>query len=151
MSEHNSEMPRALSLIICGAKGFAVGVIAAAVLLFVFAGIAYGADDPEALLAPLGFTALLASSAVAGAVAGASSHAPSPRSALYGAVGGVMLLLAVLLLSFIPAEAPKDALSPIVKLFIYGTIPLSAAACGAVFGKRRRKRRGGHRRRRQGF
>ncbi len=148
MSEHNSEMPRVLSLIICGTKGFAVGVIAAAVLLFVFTGIAYGVDDPEALLTPLGFTALLASSAVTGAVAGASSHTQSPRSALYGAVGGVMLLLAVLLLSFIPAEAPRDALSPAVKLLMYGAIPLLSAACGAVFGKRRRKRRGGHRRRR---
>lgn len=140
MSEYNSEMPKTLSVIICGAKGLAIGVIAAAVLLFVFAGIAYGAEAPDTLLSPLGYTALFASSVITGAVAGVCSRSPALHSALHGAVGGVMLLLVILLLSFIPAEAPSHALSPIVKLLMYAGIPITAALGGAVFGKRKKKR-----------
>lgn len=147
MTGYNKETSPAASVLICGVKGLAVGVILAAVLLFLFTAVAYSATDPDSLTAPLGYVSLYLSAISAGIAAARFSRETGGMAALAGGAAGVMLLFAVILLSLIPAQAPEDVLSPMTSVLMYAAIP-AASALGGFLLRKRKSRKIKHKRRR---
>ncbi len=129
-------------IFISAMKGFAISVVAAAVLLFAAAGIAINTTDPNSLTSPLGYTALYISAATAGAVSSKLSGYTGGTAVLSAAVSGVMMLVILLLMSFLPAETTVRPISPPVKMLMYAAVPAVSALSGLLF--RRKQKRGRH-------
>ncbi len=147
MSLYDSGQTSAKELLISGAKGLAVGIILGAVLLFSFAAIAYGMTDPDSVTEPLGYAALYISAVAAGIAAARFSREMGAGAAVAGGAAGVMMLILLILMSFIPAEAPKEPLSPIITVLMYAAVPAAAALSGFILRKKQ-SRKPRHRRRR---
>lgn len=147
MSSYTKESSALSEMIVPALKGFAVSVIAAAVLLFAFTAIAYKVQDPDSLTAPLGYAALYISAAVAGAVAARITGDTGTSAVLSAAVAGVMLLVLLILMAFLPAETQAGSVSPLVTVLMYAAVPAVAALGGLLF-RRRPTRRMKHKRRR---
>ena len=132
-------------ILIPAAKGFAVSVIAAAVLIFAVSAIAYSAGDPDSVILPLSLAALYVACAVGGIFSARVSGEHGAVAACVSATSGLMLLICVTLLSFIPSAVPENALSPALSVALHALIVAVSAACGMIFRpKKRRARR--HRR-----
>lgn len=139
MTSYSKDKRSPSELLICGVKGLAAGVIAAAALLFIFTAVAYGTEDPDSLTAPLGYAALYLSALIAGGAASRISRETGAGAALAGGSAGVMLLFLVIVMTLIPAEAPASAVSPLSAVFMYATVPAAAALGGLVVRHKRRK------------
>ena len=120
-------------------------MIAAAVLIFVVSAVAYSAGDPDSVIRPLALAALYISCAVGGIVSARLSGEHGAVAALVSAAAGLMLLICVIFLSFIPTAAPDRALSPALSVALHALIVAVSAACGMIF---RPKKKRTHRRRR---
>ncbi len=140
-----NELRNFSDILIPAAKGFAVSVIAAAVLIFVVSAVAYSAGDPDSVIRPLALAALYISCAVGGIVSARLSGEHGAVAALVSAAAGLMLLICVIFLSFIPTAAPDRALSPALSVALHALIVAVSAACGMIF---RPKKKRTHRRRR---
>jgi len=134
-------------ILISGAKGLAVGIISAAVLLFAFTAVAYGMEDPDSVISVFGYLALYLTAALAGISASRFSHRGDGLSALIGAVSGIMLLIVILLVSLTPSEAAADPLSPGTVALMYAGIPALSALSGFL-GRKRKSRKPKYRRKR---
>lgn len=136
------------TLLICSAKGLAVGIITAAVLLFALAGVAYSMADPNTIAEPLGYVSLFLSAVAAGITASRSSGNAGYISALFGGCAGMLMLILLLFMALLPAEAATQPLSAFTNFIMHAAIPVSAAIGGLLFRKKK-TRKPLHRRRRR--
>lgn len=133
-------------VLIPAAKGFAVSIISAAILLFAFTAIANGMEDPDSVTAAFGYLALYLTAAASGIGAARFSRRMGGTSALIGGVSGIMLLLAVILVSLIPAKT-AESVSPAIRALMYAAIPAVSALMGFA-AKKRKSHKSKYRRRR---
>lgn len=147
MSSYTKEGSAVTDIVIPAMKGLAVGVIAAAVLLFALTAVAYGMEDPDTMAGILGYVTLYVSSAVAGAVASRMNGDTGGLAVAAGGAAGAMLLALILFMSFLPAETTAKPISTLVTVLMHVAIPAVAALSGFVF-KRKPTRRIKHKKRR---
>ena len=143
MSSNPTDRSTALDKVLPAVKAFAVGIILSAVLLFAFTGIAFFSKDPDSLTALLGYGALYISSAVMGIVAARLS---GEKGVVSSALSGVMMLVLLILMSFLPMECTGSEVSPLVNMLMYAAVPGVTVVAGLLFGKRKPAK---HRRRRR--
>ena len=147
MSSYTKEGSAVSDIVIPALKGLAVAVIAAAVLLFSMAAVAYGTDDPDSVAGILGYAVLYVSSAVAGAVASRINGDSGGLAVAAGGAAGAMLLAVILMMSLLPAETARESPSPLVTVIMHLAIPAAAALSGLIF-RRKPHRRIKHKKRR---
>lgn len=146
MTTQRSDKAPLTTYFISALKGTGICIIVAAALLFAFSGIAYSTEDPNALTEPLGYTALYISAFVAGAVGSRTSGRSDLGAVIAGGLSGIFLLLILVFMSVIPAEAPIKHLPVGTVVLMYGMIPLTSVVSGFLL--RRRQKRSRRRRRR---
>lgn len=147
MSSYDNESVPVTEILLCAVKGFAISVIVAAVLLFGFCAIAYGTDDPDAMSAPLGYLALYLSAVCAGGASSKISGDFGVTAVLSAASAGVMLLMLIIMMSWLPVQTASSSPSPLTSVLMYAAVPAAAALAGLIF-RRKRVRRTKHKRRR---
>ena len=130
-----------------GLKGLAIGIIAAAVILFALSGVAYSMEDPGKFAEPFGYAALMVSAAISGIVAARVSGEKGAGAAISGGTAGIMMLVLLLILTIIPAEAAKEPLSTATTILMYAAVPIIAFVSGFLFRKKESRRH--HRKRRR--
>ncbi|MBE6708629.1 MAG: DUF3792 family protein [Ruminococcaceae bacterium] len=144
--EKNDHIP-ARDIVLSGIKGFLISIISGTMILFGFAAITMIADDPASFVSPLGYAALYITAAIGGIVAARVSGDMSVGAMLCGGASGILMLILLILMSFIPVEAAVNPLSPLTTAIMYAAVPVSAALSGFLF-KRKPSRKARHRRRR---
>lgn len=146
MSYEKDLTPR--DFIIWGAKGLAVGVIVAAVLLFALSAVAYNMTDPGLAVEIMGYSSLFIAAAVSGVIAARVSGEVGGKAAAAGGIAGLMMLCLILMMSMIPAEAATKPLSVAITVLMYAAVP-AVAAIGGFALRKKHSHRPRHKRKRR--
>ncbi len=124
-----------VDLLTASLKVLLITMVAAAVLLLAFTGIAYSAEDPNGMVGALSLAPLFISSLIGGI----SSARIFGEGAIAGIISGLITAAIVFILSFIPVESGANR-SVGVTLVLYAAIVLSGLI-GGVIGRKRGKKR----------
>jgi len=113
-------------------KSLLIGAASALLLLMAGAAAAYSTADPTKLLQPLGLASLYLSAAVCGFCAARQSETPL----LAGFPAGLLYMLLITALSFIPLDTLRNTVSVIYDLLLHAGI-IAASVTGAWIGRKR--------------